>query len=178
MRSAPTPQALEQYRRRLRINKHQLDDELESHAQTLEEIGELTAAAERAMTDAKRVFERTCAMHVNIVKVNDPKATEVVIKASITLDRECRRDEAMYLDAKQAHAEWDSLARAWYQRGFDLKALGELFVGQYFVARDAGREPTPLPSQQRRQALREASASVDQFTRMGAQQPRTRSRPE
>ena len=164
---------IQQYRNMVRINRHRLDDELEMNAQIMEEIGQQAGAAERRATALKLEYEQVAARLVRNIKANDPKATAVLLESEITLDRACCTAQYAHADAQQIAAEWSALAKAWYQRGFDMKALSELFVAQYFVIDSTGRaERKPEIDQAARAAMRSASSSVSQFSRIAEAQER------
>lgn len=157
---------LDFYRSRLKINRHGLDVALEHHAQFLEEIGRECARVHREVETARSHRDMALAALVRRLKATEPKATAPLIDAEATLDPIVAGANFKLRDKQQEHAEWEALNRAWYQRGFDLKALGELYGAQYFAIDSVS---APLPSQQQRQAMREASAAVSQFTRIGRQ---------
>lgn len=153
------------YRDRLRVNRHRLDEELEQHAQYLEEIGRECARLNREVERSRVKRDITQAQLVRRIKANDPKATVPVIEAELTLDPGMLGANELLRDAQEEHAEWEALNRAWYQRGFDLKALGELYGAQYFSINSV---TGPEPGERRKQAdevvrraLRDASAAVD-----------------
>lgn len=130
---------IDKYRRMLIVNRHRLDEELELQAHVLEEIGRRTAMAEAVATSAKDTSAEAEARMTRRLRQDDPRATVDLIKATITLDRECQTLRAREVHARMEADEWHALDKAWYQRGFDLKALGELFVAQYFTINSIGR---------------------------------------
>ena len=159
------------YRDRLRVNRHRLDEELEEHAQRLEEIGRRCAHLNRAVERARVDRDMAMARLVRRLKASEPKATAPIIEAEAAFDEALRACNEALRDAQLEHSEWEALNRAWYQRGFDLKALGELYGAQYFaidsVSGDAARgERRKGPDAEARRAMRDASAAVDQFRRM------------
>lgn len=168
------------YRDRLRVNRHRLDEELAEHSQRLEEIGRECARLNRAVDRARADRDITLARLVKRVKEADPKATVPVIESHAALDPGVVGANELLRDAQEEHALWEALNRAWYQRGFDLKALGELYAAQYFVV-DSVTGPGPGERRKQadetvRRAMRDASAAVDarsgsaaveQFRRIG-----------
>ena len=162
---------LAQYRNMLRINKHRLDEELEIHAQVLDEIGRHAAGMERNLARIEAEHDGIIAGFNRRCRVNDPKISVAALLDENALDRTCGASAAALADAKQVSAEWAALHKAWYQRGFDLKALGELFIAQYFgldsigMAQDGPNRNVDVTA---RAAIREASRTADQFSRIGA----------
>lgn len=164
---------IQQYRNMVRINRHRLDDELEINAQMMEEIGQQAAAADRRAIALKLAYEQVAARLVRNIKANDPKVTAVLLESEITLDRDCCTAQQAHAEAHQVAAEWSALSKAWYQRGFDMKALSELYVAQYFVINSTGRaERKPEIDQAARAAMRSASSVVSQFSRIADAQER------
>jgi hypothetical protein len=160
------------YRERLRVNRHRLDQELEEHAQRLEEIGRRCAGLNREVEATRSDRDVKLAQLVRRVKSTDPKATAPVIDAEAALDPVVSQANSGLRDKQLEHAEWEALNRAWYQRGFDLKALGELYGAQYFAINSvSGNGGERVPDASLRQAMREAStvagSSVPAFTRIG-----------
>lgn len=168
---------LSSYRDRLRVNRHRLDQELEEHAQRLEEIGRRCAELNREVEAARATRDMVLARLVRRVKATDPKATAPIIEAEAALDPNMIGALELLRDKQLEHAEWEALNRAWYQRGFDLKALGELFGAQYFAVTSVSGPDRGERMKQAdaavRQAMRDASAKVDSsvsaFTRLGEQ---------
>ena len=129
---------LDYFRARLRINKHALDDELEQHADTLEKIGRYVASAAREEARLKRDLEKVEAGRIRDLMSVDPKLSHSKASGDVKDKREVRDAWELHQEAKQRLVEWEALEKAWYQRGFDLKALAELFGNQYFVINSAG----------------------------------------
>lgn len=163
------------YRGKLRVNRHRLDQELEEHAQRLEEIGRKCAELNRGVESARADRDMTLAQLARRLRANEPKTTASMLDAEAALDPQVSQANARLRDKQQEHAEWEALNRAWYQRGFDLKALGELYGAQYFAI-DSVTGPTRgealrAADTAARQALRDASARVESsvaaFTRIG-----------
>ena len=175
---------LQQYRAMVRVNKHRLDDELEIHAQILDEIGRAVAEAEHNLTRIEAEHAGIIAAAARRLRSNDPKISVAAVEAELALDRSCATSAAAVADVKHTAAEWAALHKAWYQRGFDIKALAELFVAQYFVLDSAGLAkdgPNRGIDHVARRAMRDASRTADQFSRIGkaSEEPaRTRRRVE
>ena len=124
---------IDRYRALLRVDKHHLDDELVRQSEVLEEIGRRTASAELAATLAKDELEREEAREYRAIKAEEPKATVEAIKAAITLSKPCVHARNVMIEARRVADEWQSLSKAWYARGFDIKTLAELYASDYFA---------------------------------------------
>jgi hypothetical protein len=147
---------IDYFRARVRVNKNALDDELEQHADGLEKIGRFVASAAREEARLKRELERAEAEQVRDLMSDDPKLSHAKAVGDAKLKRPVRDAWEDHQAAKQRLLEWEALEKAWYQRGFDLKALAELYGSQYFVINSAGGG---IPVDDRRRAMREASGS-------------------
>lgn len=138
---------LTRYRAQLRVDKHALDDELQRQSQVLEIIGREVAQAERMVAMAEEEVDVEEARTFRSAKAEDPKASVEAIKAIVAVDKACRTARQRLIDARHHAAEWQALSKAWYARGFDLKALAELYASDYFaltqttIAEPPGREP-------------------------------------
>lgn len=150
---------LDYFRARLRVNKHRLDDELEQHADHLEKIGRYVASAARDEARLKRDLEKAEASRIRDLMLEDPKLSHAKASGDAKDKREVREAWEQHQEAKQRLVEWEALEKAWYQRGFDIKALAELFGSQYFVINSAGGAVTGPPDAHSRAAMREATGS-------------------
>lgn len=158
---------LSEVRNMLRINRHRLDDELEIHADVLDRIGQEVARHNSRMLEAKKQLSAVKAQVIEQLKADDPKMTNPMAEDAAARDRDYSEAWAKYQVARQAHEEWESAYKAWYQRGFDLKALGDLFANQYFAISDI-RGPYPENTENFRRRAREASEQTDERRRRAA----------
>ena len=144
------------FRARLRIDKRRLDQELAEQAATLESIGRATAAAARKVAEVKLGLETLEARLLS--DLTQDKATPMN-KASVLIAqrREFQEATQRLIDAKHDLAEWEALEKAWYNRGFDLKALVELFQSQFYGETQAAS----VDVDKLRGAIREQSRSID-----------------
>lgn len=126
-------QGIDYFRGRLRINRQRLDDELELQADHMDRIGREVAQATRADAEAKRAFERAEAGIIRDAMQDDAKLSHAKASTEARLHRDYEKPWTNYQNTKQNLLEWESVQKSWYQRGFDLKALGDLFAHQYFV---------------------------------------------
>lgn len=130
------------FRSRIRINKHALDEELEIHADHMERIGRQSAAAARKEAKAKQARDEIEASAVKDLLDDNEKMALNKATSQAKASRAYQQAQSVYLDAQNELAEWQEVEKAWYQRGFDLRALVELFSAQYFQmdpAAGAGR---------------------------------------
>lgn len=165
------------FRSRLRVNKNALDDELEVHADHLEKIGRFVASAARQEAKLKRALEQEEANEVRDLMSSDPKLSHAKASGDVKGKRSVREAWEAHQEAKQVLVEWEALEKAWYQRGFDLKALAELYGNQYFVINSAGGQATSpaLGDQRARQAMRDAVGSSYATHQMDRAERRARS---
>lgn len=162
---------LQQARNMLRINRHRLDDELEINAQVGEEIGREMAKRNSKQLDLKKSLDMVTAAEVARLKEDDPKLSNPAAEKEATRSREWRTAWNDYQAARHEHEEWEIVYKAWISRGFDLKALGELFAHQYF-AMDSIRGPYPSKMDSIRSSMRERSREIETTS---SDRPRRRS---
>lgn len=122
---------LQQYRNRLRINKHRLDDELEVQAELQERLSEKVALLSARMLEAKDDLTKTVARLTEDFR-EEVKSTKDTVEAKVVRHPERVRAWQRLQEATGDHAKWDGLLDAWKARGKDLHALGRLFGDQYF----------------------------------------------
>lgn len=157
----------------LRINRHRLDDELEIHSQVMEEIGRTVVKLNSMQLELKRKLAIAEAQAVSDLKDADPKMSNPIAEKEAARDRNVGRAWEAWQAARAELEEWESVQKSWYQRGFDLKALGDLFAHQYF-AMDSIRGPYPSGMESLRGQMREASGNAGQ-RRHQAEEGRERS---
>lgn len=123
---------LDYFRSRLRIDRHRLDEELEIHADHSDRIAQGVKKATQAEAQARREFERKEAELMRDMITDDPKMSQARATAEVKLRRDWGVAWAAYQEAKGPLMDWEGLQKAWYQKGFDLKALGDLYAHQYW----------------------------------------------
>lgn len=122
---------LNYYRDRLRIDKARLDEELARHSETFEEIGRQVARAAKTEALAKRELERVEARLIAELLEGDAKLAMNRAQVEVKRQREYITTHDELLNAREELAQWEALEKSWYGRGFDLRALGELWARQY-----------------------------------------------
>jgi len=120
------------FRSRIKVSQHTLAEDLEIHADHMEKIGRKSAAAARAEAKAKQARDETEARLIKDLLEDNERMALNKAQATAKASREYQQAQSVYLDAQNELAEWQEVEKAWYQRGFDLRALVELFSAQYF----------------------------------------------
>ena len=147
---------LSEIRNMLKINRHRLDDELEVHSEIMDRIGQRVVKLNGRQIELKRQMEITEAKVISRLKDDDPKMTNPIAEKEAKGSRDYETAWKAYQVARAEHEEWEVVQKAWYQRGFDIKALGDLFGNQYF-ALDSVRGPYPSNMEGLRSKMRQAS---------------------
>lgn len=166
---------LSEVRNMLRINRHRLDDELEVHAEVLDRVGQEVVRRNSRMIELKKKLEEVEARVTSDLKDADPKLTNPMAEREAKRNRDYTAAWEAYQRARHEHEEWESVQKAWYQRGFDLKALGELFGNQYF-ALDSIRGPYPSNTESLRSGMRLSHDAVT-TRRISSSEEATSNRP-
>lgn len=140
----PDDQAyLQKCRALLRIDRHRLDDELETQAEYQEEIGRRTAHLEHRVALTKDELART---EARLIEDFRDGATKDLAEAKAKRHPERRQVWDRYQEAVEAHAQYANLLDAWKNRGRDIHALGKLFGDEYFaVTRTSITQRRPRP---------------------------------
>lgn len=121
---------MSELRARLRVNKHALEDELETQAEVLDRIGrEVSRADSRAQAAADRV-KRMEASAFSDLKAGGSSDRVSELAARRDPDRMKAFDESV--QARQELDDWRSLHEAWKARGFSIKELVALYQSKYF----------------------------------------------
>lgn len=156
------------YRKRLKVDKHDLDGELEVQAQYQDEIADQLALANTRMLAAKDDLAREEARLFISLKRGEDKMTNEVVNARIRTDEDRSRLFESFQSAREAHEAWQGLYEAWRQRGYSIKTLADLYAAQYFaITSVSGGSSFPGPIFRddtvaaRRQAIQEASKTQD-----------------
>lgn len=127
------PNSLDYYRRRLRLDKHALDDELEEHALLLDEIAQEEARRNTAALKAKDQLAKLEGRLADDIKAGDPSLSIAKVDAQVRRHPERREAMQAWLEAREAHEQWSALRDAWKTRGHNIRNLSDLYTGQYFA---------------------------------------------
>lgn len=136
---------IEQYRRELRINKHRLDDALETHSEAQEQISAEVARLNTDMLRSKENLAQVEARLLQDIKDNAERMTKDEAEARVTRHKERREAWADLQAARELLERWQGLYAAWMQRGKDLKELGHLYGTQYFALTSVGPSTERAP---------------------------------
>lgn len=157
------------FRNMLRINKHRLDDELEIQREIQDRIGSEGSRALARQLDAEEKLDNHEAQLLLDLRESAEKITNDEIKAKIQTNRERKQLALDVHRLKAEHLEWEKLLKCWEGRGYDLRALSDLWSTQYFIIDSAHqRRPDRVTStrdaevQTRRQEVRYASEEVSE----------------
>ena len=149
---------------RLEINKSKLDEEISQQPMLFQEIAEIyeNAVAER---DALKEYLATIDAELfRDYKLDDPKATEAMVKSLVQTDKEHKKAFLVWLEAKTKASKLGVLKEAFESRGNMLKHLASLYVtGYYETTSYQGTHATDTAVyKERRKAMAEARrAAVD-----------------
>lgn len=121
----------------LRIDKHDLDTELEHDASIVHQVGDAFALACSKRDELKLERDETLArldlQARSQAEAKGTKVTEASIKSAIDLNDDAKDIRRRYLAACTYADRLDVLVRAYYVRASDIRALGELYKSSYFT---------------------------------------------
>lgn len=151
---------IDEYRRKLRVSKHAIDDALEEQADILDRIGQevtRSAAALAAAEDRLKTTEARLTLGAKDGRGDDEKLTVPQIAAKVRTDAGRRSDWQEVQRCVQEHADWQKLYRSWEERSYSLKGLGGLHASGYFTASSHTMPRAAGPDDRGRGAIRQAS---------------------
>lgn len=121
---------INKYRDMLRVNKHQLDIELEVQPEVLERISRQIAELNAEIGGFADNVKRAEANSFNEAK----EAGESDKRAEMAKHRDpfCEKARRAYQVRKQELEEWQGLYVAWQSKGYSIKELTSLYIAQYF----------------------------------------------
>lgn len=125
--------SIEFYRGRLRVDRHQLDDELEEHSLLYEQIGQAMTAANSSAIKAKDQLAKVEARLAEDLKSGEPSLSIQRLDAKIKRHPDRRESFSAWVEARERYEEWQALHEAWKTRGFTIRNLSDLYLGQYFA---------------------------------------------
>lgn len=122
--------SIEHYHERIRINQGDLAGEnliqVEYTAKIMREAATLRWEAER---EKARLDETEALVRQRIVATaaeEKKKLTVDDVKSRVVTNEDVRAQRLSYIDAKEAHDQWATLADCWKQRGYALRELVEI----------------------------------------------------
>jgi len=149
----------EEFRSKLRVNKHRLDDALEEQAEIMGHICEQVEVCAALVQEAKQALEQERSRLITELKRDTPKITVAEMDAQVAVDSKCVAAADTLRAHQSDHAQWRWLLDSWRDRGFSIKELGELYSAGYFVSDSLQHRATrDKPDTAARTAVRAASA--------------------
>lgn len=124
---------LETFRRLLRPNKHNLDEELEIQAEVMGRISDCMAHAGARAAEAEQDLKAVEARLYQQFKSDDEKRTDKALESAIKRHQDRVRASEKSIALGRELAQWQGLYDAWRARGFSISKLCDLYVAQYFT---------------------------------------------
>jgi hypothetical protein len=135
--STASDAALERLEKKLRIDKHGLDDELVEQAAYLNEVAQYCADAVSYRDEAKANLEGTRAKLDQQLRQQGAeetkRVTDTAVAAMITGHPEFQRAQDRFGAWVDRTNRWNGLREAVSQRGFALKDLTSLYIAGYWA---------------------------------------------
>ncbi|MNK77761.1 hypothetical protein D3C87_973730 [compost metagenome] len=151
------PNLIDDYRARLKVNKHAVDDALEDQADVLERIGREVTRHAGALALAEDRLKTTEATLTLEFKRDDDKLTVPELAAKVRTASRRREDWAEVQRCVALHSDWQKLYRAWEERSYSLKGLASLHASGYFTASSHTMPRSSRPDDGARDTLRRSS---------------------
>lgn len=156
---------VEEFRKRLRIDKHGLDDCIEEQPVVFDRVAQQTATT-IALRDAKKLeLEKTYARismgYRREFSKQGKKITEEFLRQTVLTDEEYDSVQQDYLTYKDEADQWIALKEAFQQRGYMLRDLANLYVAGYFSDITVrGQVPEETSTSLRRKQLSERRRTI------------------
>lgn len=148
---------IDYYRGRLKVSKHQLDDELEEHAELLDQIGQAVAATNTLAIEMKDKLGKVEGRVSDQMRDLHEKATVGAINSMVQRHPERVAAYERWVSAREDHEQWQSLHEAWKARGYGISTLSGLYANQYFALKStSARVPSKRSYDEGRAAMRQA----------------------
>lgn len=132
---------LDTYKSLLRIDKRDLDTELEVQAETFFKVSEKCAECISLRDQAKTELEKiTAEIDVDIRRnpPDDKKLSETQILNLVKTDPEYLHYQGKYFDLRLLASKWEALKEAFVQRSYALKDLSNLYTSGYWTDASTG----------------------------------------
>lgn len=153
---------IEEARAHLRVDKHQIDAALEQQSVMLEAISRQLAHENAALARTKRRLEAAADKALEDLGRTHPELTNPQRERKIHGHDIYRDAHEEYIAQKAAVEEWEGLNKAWFNRGFDLRALADLYAAQYFSQTTVSIEAPRIDLDRARERIRAASEGVNE----------------
>lgn len=152
---------IEFIRRRLPTSKHQLDDELSMQADIMERINSRVVFFNTALIEAKENLAQVEARLTADFREdsNDRRMTVADVESAVRRHEDRLEAWKKWQRARETHEIWSGAYDAWRTKGFNIKALGDLFAAQYFAINSIQVSDRQRNREDGRAALRQASES-------------------
>lgn len=124
---------LREIEKRLFVDKHHLDDELEIQAQVQYHISSKVAELAEELSSAKETMKIAEAKLVSEHSAKDAKRTVKQIDSAIQLSDIYQAAAEEVRDIQKELDKAHGLLDAWKQKGFALKALADLSMSNYYA---------------------------------------------
>lgn len=121
-------------RQMLTINKHRLDDELQTDAYVADQISQQLTKAQAKMDAAKLEVTRTEARLYAELRDRDGKVTEAGVKAATVRHPTMVTAEGALQAHTHEYRQWLLLKEDWKTRHFDIRGLAQLHTDGYYAA--------------------------------------------
>ena len=122
----------QQAARLLRIDKHRLDDELETHSDCMCQVSDAVARANTVHLTAKDNLAKVEARVYQTYKESGVKATAADLDGMVTRHPDRVKAWETFQVAREEYERWLGMAEAWRQRSYTITKLADLYCGQYF----------------------------------------------
>ena len=130
---------MEDLRKKLLIDKHSLDEEIEHQAEVYYEIAEQAVLAKSRMDAAEEELKQIQAQLDGVVRREaeeaEEKITEAGVRAAVIQHRDYKKSSQNALKAREEFEKLSALRDAFRQRSSMLRDLVELHVSGYYTER-------------------------------------------
>ena len=158
--SSEKQKELDDFKRYLVIDKHQLDVEVSQQPELFYAVAEISAKYSGIASTAKAEMEESYAsvsMEIrDELSTSGAKTTEKIIEHMADSNQAYCRKVRAYVVAKEVADAWQALVNAFNQRSHMLRELSNLYISGYYQStsvRSTEKKSDDVVYEQRRQAL-------------------------
>lgn len=136
----PKPNLLDEFREKLIIDEHNLDQEIKYHSSLFYRVGELYVKAKMDSDACQSIISDVSAKldeQIREEHTEKEKLKEREIKARIENTTEMKKARAAYAEAKHRTDKLSTLKESYIQRGYQLTNMTQLHSVNYYNSSDS-----------------------------------------
>lgn len=148
----------DEFKQYLKINRMQLDTEIEQHPTLLFEVSEAYAKAvavrDTSKEELKGLSAELYAKHRKMLARSEEKVTEGMVNAAVQQDDKYLEAQTALIEADESVGKLSALKDAFHSRGYMLRDLASLYLANYFTRDSANSTMDTTDARHKKQVER------------------------